>query len=108
MPFFSTSPYFRINTDKRNDKTQMSQEIDIENEKPLQDKKAFSDLGLSQFLLEAINKKGFENPTPIQAQVIPLLLEKSRDVVAQSQTGTGKTAAFGLPILDNFWIRSSR
>ncbi len=59
----------------------------------------FNDLGLSPQLLEAISRMGFEEPTPVQAQVIPRLLENKGDVVALAQTGTGKTAAFGLPIL---------
>ena len=60
----------------------------------------FKDLGLSEDLLAGLTKKGFEKPTPIQAAVIPILLEKAQDVIGQAQTGTGKTAAFGLPILD--------
>lgn len=60
----------------------------------------FSDLGLSQNALNALAKKGFEEPTPIQAQCIPLLLKNTTDIFGQAQTGTGKTAAFGLPILD--------
>ncbi len=60
----------------------------------------FSDLGLRPELLEGIAKLGFETPTPVQAEVIPFLLENDRDVVALAQTGTGKTAAFGLPILE--------
>ncbi len=59
----------------------------------------FSDLGLSEPLLQAISDVGFEEPTPVQTETIPLLLE-GRDVLAQAQTGTGKTAAFALPILD--------
>jgi len=60
----------------------------------------FSDLGLSSELLAGIEKLGFETPTPVQAEVIPFLLENDNDVVALAQTGTGKTAAFGLPILE--------
>ncbi|MFD2673735.1 DEAD/DEAH box helicase [Gulosibacter bifidus] len=59
---------------------------------------SFAELGLSQPVLEAINEIGYETPSPIQAQTIPLLLE-GRDVVGLAQTGTGKTAAFALPIL---------
>ena len=58
----------------------------------------FSELDLSQAVLQAVKMTGYENPTPIQAQIIPHLLG-GRDVLAQSQTGTGKTAAFALPIL---------
>lgn len=60
----------------------------------------FSDLGLSEDILAALTKKGFEKPTPIQAQTIPLLMKGERDIIGQAQTGTGKTAAFGLPIIE--------
>jgi len=60
----------------------------------------FKELGLSQALVESITKLGFETPTPIQEQAIPLLLQENRDMVALAQTGTGKTAAFGLPMLE--------
>ena len=59
----------------------------------------FNDMGLRPELLEGIAKLGFETPTPVQAEVIPVLLNSDQDVVALAQTGTGKTAAFGLPIL---------
>jgi len=62
--------------------------------------KSFASLGLSDLSLEAITKKGFEEPTEIQAKVIPLLLKNDSDVIAQAQTGTGKTAAFGLVFVD--------
>ena len=58
----------------------------------------FDSLGLSEHVLQAVTESGYENPTPIQAQAIPLILE-GRDVVGASQTGTGKTAAFALPTL---------
>jgi len=60
----------------------------------------FEELGLSPVTLEALAHLGYERPTPIQEQAIPPLLE-GRDVIGQAQTGTGKTAAFGLPILQN-------
>lgn len=63
-------------------------------------KKTFRDLGLSESLLQAIEQKGFTNPTPIQEQTIPLLLNSDHDIIGQAQTGTGKTAAFGLPVID--------
>jgi ATP-dependent RNA helicase DeaD len=59
----------------------------------------FAELGLSQPLLEALNHLGYESPTPIQEQAIPELLQ-GHDVIGQAQTGTGKTAAFGLPLLE--------
>jgi len=58
----------------------------------------FSDLPLGEPLLQAVAEKGYQQPTPIQSQIIPSMLD-GRDVLAQSQTGTGKTAAFALPIL---------
>src|SRR6056297_1250158 len=59
----------------------------------------FNDLGLSEATLEAINKKGFEEPTKIQALTIPVMLKDTVNIIAQAQTGTGKTAAFGLPLI---------
>ncbi len=59
----------------------------------------FTQMGLDQKLLDAIVAIGFENPTPIQEKVIPLLLKENSDLVGLAQTGTGKTAAFGLPLL---------
>ena len=59
---------------------------------------SFSDLGLEPDLLAAIRDVGYETPSPIQEQTIPLLLE-GKDVIGQAQTGSGKTAAFGLPML---------
>jgi ATP-dependent RNA helicase DeaD len=61
--------------------------------------KTFSDLGLSESTLHALRDVGYESPSPIQEQAIPSLLE-GRDVIGQAQTGTGKTAAFGLPIME--------
>ena len=59
---------------------------------------SFEELGLAPELLQADEDLGFEEPSPIQALAIPSLLT-GRDVVGQAQTGTGKTAAFGLPVL---------
>lgn len=59
---------------------------------------SFSDLNLSQDILKALDDVGYETPSPIQAKMIPYVLE-GRDVLGQAQTGTGKTAAFALPIL---------
>ncbi|MFM8360267.1 MAG: DEAD/DEAH box helicase, partial [Verrucomicrobiota bacterium] len=58
----------------------------------------FAELGLQGALLEAVQELGYQQPTPIQSQAIPLILE-GRDIVGSAQTGTGKTAAFALPIL---------
>ena len=59
----------------------------------------FEQLGLNVSLLKAINDLGFENPSEVQEKAIPLLLEKDTDIVALAQTGTGKTAAFGFPLI---------
>lgn len=59
----------------------------------------FEDLGINDNLLKAIKELGFESPMPVQEKVIPHLLSQDGDVVALAQTGTGKTAAFGLPVL---------
>lgn len=60
----------------------------------------FEALGLSQPVLKALQELGFENPTEIQEQTIPLLLENPQDFIGLAQTGTGKTAAFGLPLIE--------
>lgn len=65
-------------------------------------------LGLSAELMRGIRDLGFESPTPVQAKVIPLLLDKPVDLVALAQTGTGKTAAFGLPIIQGIDITNRR
>jgi ATP-dependent RNA helicase DeaD len=59
----------------------------------------FEELGLSKPVLDALEHLGYKQPTPIQEETIPLLLQ-GRDVIGQAQTGTGKTAAFGLPMLE--------
>ncbi len=60
----------------------------------------FNQLGLSTEILEALAELGFETPTEIQSKTIPHLLEKEKDLIGLAQTGTGKTAAFGLPLLE--------
>ncbi len=60
----------------------------------------FKEMGLSPEILEAIAEIGFESPTPIQKEIIPKLLETQSDITGIAQTGTGKTAAFGLPIIE--------
>ena len=59
---------------------------------------SFADLGLTPALLHSLDDAGYQNPTPIQEEMIPLMM-KGRDVIGQAQTGTGKTAAFALPLL---------
>jgi len=61
--------------------------------------KTFADLGLTEATLQALQDVGYESPSPIQEQAIPPMLE-GRDVIGQAQTGSGKTAAFGLPIIE--------
>ncbi len=61
----------------------------------------FEELGLNHKLLQAVNDLGFKQPTPIQEQTLTILSTQSTDIVALAQTGTGKTAAFGLPMLSN-------
>jgi len=65
----------------------------------------FEDLYLSDLTLKAITAMGFEEATPIQEQAIPAALE-GRDVIGQAQTGTGKTAAFGIPMVEAMDIGS--
>ena len=60
---------------------------------------SFADLGLSPAILSAVTAKGYTDPSPIQAQAIPAILE-GKDIMAAAQTGTGKTAGFTLPLLE--------
>ena len=66
----------------------------------------FQELGLNEDLLKAITDLGFETPSEVQAKAIPILLEEDTDLVALAQTGTGKTAAFGFPMLQKIDIES--
>ena len=63
-------------------------------------KESFLNFSLKKELIKSINELGFNNPTPIQSKVIPHLMSSDQDLIASAQTGTGKTAAFGLPLLD--------
>jgi ATP-dependent RNA helicase DeaD len=65
----------------------------------------FDDLGLSASVLEALEEVGYEAPSPIQAATIPVLLA-GHDMLGQAQTGTGKTAAFALPLLSRIKVRT--
>ncbi len=60
----------------------------------------FKQLGLSENTLKALKAKGFEEPSPIQMATIPILLNETMDIIGQAQTGTGKTAAFGIPMIE--------
>ncbi|MDP8253343.1 MAG: DEAD/DEAH box helicase [Candidatus Kaelpia aquatica] len=66
----------------------------------------FKKLGLSEQTIEVLKRKGFEKPTLIQEKVIPAIFNSDKDIVGQAQTGTGKTAAFGLPIIELLKERS--
>ncbi|PYF70870.1 DEAD/DEAH box helicase [Pedobacter nutrimenti] len=68
----------------------------------------FKLLGISDDVVNAVKDLGFENPTPIQEQAIPVLLEGNNDFVGLAQTGTGKTAAFGLPLLELIDFKSNK
>lgn len=61
--------------------------------------KTFEELGVSEAIRRAVEELGYEQPMPVQEEVIPYLLGENNDVIALAQTGTGKTAAYGLPIL---------
>ena len=68
--------------------------------------KTFEELGVSEQIRRAIEELGFEQPMPVQEEVIPYLLGTRNDVIALAQTGTGKTAAFGIPLLQRVDVRS--
>ena len=69
---------------------------------------SFENLGLSEATLKVLKQKGFEEPTPIQEKIIPAIFEGKKDIVGQAQTGTGKTAAFGLPMIELLPEKSKR
>ena len=83
--------------------------MNIEEEKieEIENINTFGQFGLNDELMKAINDVGYETPSPIQLQTIPLLLE-GKDIVGQAQTGTGKTAAFALPALQKIDTKSSK
>lgn len=68
--------------------------------------KKFNELGINENILKGLAALGFDLPTPVQEKVIPLMLEKQVDLVSLAQTGTGKTAAFGIPLLQ--WVNPSK
>ena len=70
------------------------------------DSVTFADLGLDEYTLKAVEKKGFITPSPIQVLAIPRLLNGDSNLIARARTGTGKTAAFGLPIIQNIREKS--
>ncbi|MBR7119776.1 MAG: DEAD/DEAH box helicase [Lentisphaeria bacterium] len=68
----------------------------------------FAELNLSERILEALSRKNFTEPTPIQAKIIPLLLEGKSDLIGQARTGTGKTAAFGIPLAERVVLAAKK
>lgn len=86
------------------------EEIELENqvlEENTEDTVTFEDLGLDENTLKAVEKKGFVTPSPIQILAIPRLLNGEANLIARARTGTGKTAAFGLPIIQNIKSKSN-
>ncbi|MNR49306.1 DEAD-box ATP-dependent RNA helicase CshA [compost metagenome] len=69
--------------------------------------KTFQEFGLDASVLRAITEMGFEESTPIQEKTIPLAME-GRDLIGQAQTGTGKTAAFGIPLVNKINVKEER
>lgn len=69
--------------------------------------KTFEELGVAANIRQAIEEMGYENPMPVQEEVIPYLLGETNDVIALAQTGTGKTAAFGLPVLQKINVKEN-
>ncbi|WP_108821106.1 DEAD/DEAH box helicase [Dysgonomonas sp. Marseille-P4361] len=69
--------------------------------------KTFEELGVAADIRRAIEEMGYENPMPVQEEVIPYLLGETNDVIALAQTGTGKTAAFGLPVLQKINVKKN-
>src|SRR5712691_11452404 len=68
---------------------------------------SFTDTGLSDALLRSVERLGYTQPTPVQSKSIPVVLSGS-DLLARAQTGTGKTAAFGLPMIDRLLVQNRR
>ncbi len=69
--------------------------------------KTFEELGVAANIRKAIEEMGYENPMPVQEEVIPYLLGETKDIIALAQTGTGKTAAFGLPLLQKTNVKEN-
>lgn len=90
-------------TDNLENSAVLSDETSIEEkiENETSDTVTFEDLGLDEYTLKAVEKKGFVTPSPIQVLAIPRLLTGDTNLIARARTGTGKTAAFGLPIIQN-------
>ena len=83
-----------------------NQIIETQENDDADDSISFEDLGLDEYALKAVAKKGFVTPSPIQVLAIPRLLNGDSNLIARARTGTGKTAAFGLPIIQNIHDKS--
>ena len=96
-----------ITNDEVENQTVETQEAgNVEIEDAGDDSISFEDLGLDEYALKAVSKKGFVTPSPIQVLAIPRLLNGDSNLIARARTGTGKTAAFGLPIIQNIHDKS--
>ena len=84
----------------------INEEITNEIVEDTTDEITFEDLGLDEYALRAVAKKGFVTPPPIQVLAIPRLLNGDANLIARARTGTGKTAAFGLPIIQNIHTKA--
>ena len=91
------------NTLIMNDLEEVTMSADSTTNPPL----SFSDFQFDSSLEEALDAMGFETPTPVQQQAIPIILD-DQDIIACAQTGTGKTAAFVLPILNKLAVKPDR
>ena len=69
---------------------------------------SFTDLGIDPRILKALTALGFDAPMPVQEEAIPVLLSDKSDLVALAQTGTGKTAAYGIPLIQNINTKSNK
>ena len=102
-----------MNIDEKNEEI-LEQNVEIENtnetttEENVSENVTFEDLGLDEYTLKAVTKKGFVTPSPIQVLAIPRLLTGDTNLIAKARTGTGKTAAFGLPIIQNIREKSDK
>ena len=109
-----------MNIDEKNEEIleqieeQSEHNVEIENtnettpEENVSENVTFEDLGLDEYTLKAVAKKGFVTPSPIQVLAIPRLLTGDTNLIAKARTGTGKTAAFGLPIIQNIREKSDK
>ena len=61
---------------------------------------SFNDLGISKYTVDILTKKGYQIPTDVQAAMIPVFFKSKQDIIARAATGTGKTGAFGIPLID--------